>query len=920
MALSTSTTSSRTTTRTRTRGSIHLLCCSLLFLFVSISSLIPTSLATSLLAIDYGTDSFKASLVKPGVPFDVLLTKEGKRKISSISSIRGKDRFVGPDASNFLTRFPGDTVSSVKLLLGHGSNHPQSKLHERLFGIPQTTINASPAVKLASSEEGNSLPVVEFLAMELQFAKELAQEQLGGGEIVRESVITVPGWFGESERRSILDAAEIAGLRIVGLINDGTAVGVNYAMTRTFPPQESYHLIYDLGSGSLKVSLVSFKSEMLADPLSLSESPSLRNTTIVQVHGFGWDVEIGGYVFDEIVREILIKGFESTNVGVEVRKDKRAMAKLTKESIRVKQVLSANSQAQARIEGLINDIDFKFLVTREEFQNQIEKLNLLPRLIKPIEQALTTSNLSLKDIESLILVGGSSRVPLVQESISKFLESSPNTLIAKNVNADEAAVLGAGLYGAGIVRGFRTKDIRIKDLYPFGINFTTTTTTGSDGDGESESELLFPPNSNLGTKKTISFKNQTKDFNLKFNYYHHDHDHDQGGLLLSNLNVNGISSTTFSNLTSSSSLTEIENSTVKVVVELDESGLLKIGKATLIIPGDDEQEDGDGEDSDDETGNSNIGGGGMTDKLKGLFNKFGSKKSTSSQEGEEEGNNNSTTSLTEEEKKELEEYLLRRPTKTKLKVETVEMMMSNQDKSEIKKRLRDAKTHLQKKLAREEARNSLESFVYKVRDYLQHRQSFLESSIESERKSIRELNDKLSDWLSDEGEFAKTVELKEKKRELEKLVNHVLNRSIESSTRPNLIDKLEQLLTSSTLFHSSALSNQTNTSESTPSRFTSEELTNFEKLFKETQNWLRDLIKKQSKLKLFQDPILKISDLEKKIKQLEGEFKKLENKKVPRAAKKVTGKKQETTNKEQEKEKEKDKEDTKKSEHKKDEL
>lgn len=131
-------------------------------------------------------------------------------------------------------------------------------------------------------------------------------------------------------------------------------VAVNYAMTRTFPPTPSYHLIYDLGSGSLRTTLVSFKSAMLPDPLSLSETPVLRNATSVEVHGFGFDVNVGGYVFDETVREILIEGFEQTTgkkleAGKSVRKDKRAMAKLTKEAGRVKQVLSANTAASARV-------------------------------------------------------------------------------------------------------------------------------------------------------------------------------------------------------------------------------------------------------------------------------------------------------------------------------------------------------------------------------------------------------------------------------------------------------------------------------------------------------------------------------------------------------------------------------------------
>lgn len=200
----------------------------------------------SLLAIDYGTDSFKASLVKPGVPFDVLVTKEGRRKTQSLVTLRKEDRSFGGEAANLVrlnasiqrtrlcalascsladvfalvqaTRFPQDTFSSIKLLLGHPSSHPQSQLHQSLYSSPAgTTARGSPSISSSSA----SFPVEEILAMQLTYAKEMADEV--AGESVRDVVVTVPGWFGQSERQAVLDATELAGLRCIGLVNDGTA-------------------------------------------------------------------------------------------------------------------------------------------------------------------------------------------------------------------------------------------------------------------------------------------------------------------------------------------------------------------------------------------------------------------------------------------------------------------------------------------------------------------------------------------------------------------------------------------------------------------------------------------------------------------------------------------------------------------------
>jgi hypoxia up-regulated 1 len=563
-----------------------------------------------------------------------------------------------------VTRFPQDSIPSVKLLLGGDGDSEQSELHSRLF-------STCPQIK-------RDYPVEEILSMQFNFAKELAQQELLANskeEVIRDTIITVPGWFGQTERRRILDAAEISGLKVLNLINDGTAVAINYAMTRQFSPDRpQHHLIYDLGAGSLKVSLVRFKSEMLPDPLSLSNLPSLKNFTTIQVLGYGHDTSVGGYYFDDLIREILIKGFkESQSIDVDVRRDERAMAKLTKESIRVKQVLSANHFASARIEGLIQDLDFdQFSITRQEFEKVLIDKGMKERLIKPIEQAIQDIEDMDMDIDSLIFVGGSSRVPFVQETVSNYLDENTRIkMIAKNVNADEASVLGAGLFGAGLKRGFRTKDLKVLDLYPFPINLRLV-------DQDQESIAFVGANSEIPFKKTFKFVNQTRDFKLEL------FDPSNANTLVLSTSINGIT-------TATSNLTGETPCFVEVEVELDQSGLLKIGEASLILR---QEED------DDEV----KGSGTVTDKLKGLFNKFGN-------------TTNTTADSAPLEEEELER--LPRPTRTKLSIETTSrMMMSQSEKSLVRKKLSEVKASLQRKLLREEAKNSLESFIYKVRDLL----------------------------------------------------------------------------------------------------------------------------------------------------------------------------------------------------------
>ncbi|BGP19879.1 hypothetical protein JCM10213_008647 [Rhodosporidiobolus nylandii] len=840
--------------------------------------------ANSLLAIDYGTDAFKASLVKPGVPFDVLLTKEGKRKTPSMVSFRGEDRFVGGDAAALATRFPQDTIPSVKLLLAHLPSHPQSQLHSSLFSLPQsTTSRLSPAV---STSKG-LFPVEEVLAYQFVYAKELAEEQ--AKEAVRDTVITVPGWFGETERRAMVDAAEIAGLRVVGLVNDGAAAAVNYAMARTFPPEPSYHLIYDLGSGSLRVSVVSFKSAMLPDPLSLAETPVLRNVTSLTVHGYGYDLEAGGYVFDRHVRDMLVAAFEDTTgkqleAGRDVTKDKRAMAKLLKEAGRVKQVLSANTAASARVEGLIDDLDFRAEVTREDLETRAAAL--VPRLTEPIQAALDSAKLTLDQIESVILVGGSSRVPMVQRAIA---EKVGEERIAKNVNADEAGVLGAALYGAGITRGFRTKDIRVQDLAPLAVDVAYQADKASpDAEPRVITTHLFPAFSKTANKKTLTIR-KTEDFDLEFSYRKTGAPSD--AYLPSHLfstSLKGISAAT-ANLTSE----QLVNATVWVSVELDASGLLKVGKAVLVLREEDEKKDA----------------GSVTDKLKNLFSKFSSGKNatasasaTASAEGAEEtpAAEEEKAALTDEEKAEIEE--LRRlaalpPAQVRLDTDVKRPQgagaaMNYEEKADIKKRLRDAKASIQRKLAREEARNVLEAYVYRVRDLLDggsaESEAFGAASIDSERKAVRDLLEKTGDWLWDEGEQAETKVLKEKKRELEKLVKHITSRSTEALKRPEFVALLRDAFTTSTSFLSSARENFTLAEAAKEvQRFTSDELDKLEKLVTSTREWLDDALKKQDKVKAYEDPVLRVAEIERKLKDVEGEVRKLERKKAPRRKKVV---------------------------------
>ena len=303
-------------------------------------------------------------------------------------------------------------------------------------------------------------------------------------------VVAVPPYYPQFEHDAIADAIEITGLRTLAIINDGTAVAVNYAMTRTFPTPE-YHITYDAGSSGIRATVASFK-------ITKGSKTGAAGTHIA-VGGFRYARTTGGIELDKRMREILIDAFE------DVREDKRGMAKLWEEALRVKAILSANNEAMATVENLAWDIDFK---TRTEFA-------------KPIEDVLKNAGLTLDNVTSAIVMGGSTRIPMVQTAIKaavggyilfkvSLLLSLTRLLSDKstlNVNADEAAVLWAALYGASLSKQFKTKTSKVNDTSVHYIQvpyFATAFTANSRP--RSITTLIFPTGSKIIAKKFLTFK------------------------------------------------------------------------------------------------------------------------------------------------------------------------------------------------------------------------------------------------------------------------------------------------------------------------------------------------------------------------------------------------------------------------------
>ncbi|KAH8600555.1 Hsp70 protein-domain-containing protein [Bisporella sp. PMI_857] len=416
-----------------------------------------------------------AALVKPGIPLEIVLTKDSRRK--ETAAIAFKPAKNVQSGSYPEPRFPGDVYPNLKTLLGLPADNTVvkewSSRHPALQLVTDKTRGTAAFRSGAFVESEEPWTVEEILAMELQSIQKNAEALAGKGSRVRDLVITVPPFYTIEEKRAVQLAAELAGLRVLELVSDGLAVGLNYATSRTFPSisegaKPEYHMVFDMGAGSTKATVLKFQGRTVKDVGKF-------NKTIqeVQVLGSGWDRTLGGDALNAIIVDDMIAQF------VESPKAQKVSATVEGvQDMRLRQVLSANTNTQASFEGL-----------RADFEKKSE--TYAARVKVAIQNALDMAELTVKDLDSVILHGGASRTPFVQKALEKIVGKADK--IRTNVNSDEAAVFGAAYEAASFAGGIKW----------------------ANDQGKPQKQQLWKPTSFLGSEKQILFQNR-KEFSIEF--------------------------------------------------------------------------------------------------------------------------------------------------------------------------------------------------------------------------------------------------------------------------------------------------------------------------------------------------------------------------------------------------------------------
>ena len=394
---------------------------------------------SKIIGIDLGTTNSCVSIMEGGKPV-VITNSEGNRTTPSIVAFTNKGEvLVGQPAKNQMVTNPENTIFSIKRFMGNTYN----EVTEERSRMPYTVLEEDGKVKIKTLE-GNFTPQ-EISARILQKMKQTAEEYLG--ETVTDAIITVPAYFNDSQRQSTKDAGRIAGLNVLRIINEPTAAALAYGIEKK---KDEKIAVYDLGGGTFDISILE-----LADGL-------------FEVKSTNGDTHLGGDDFDHAVIDWLISEFKKEQ-GIDLNNDKMALQRLKEAAEKAKKELSSSLQTDINLPYLTADASgpkhLNVSLSRSKFEELIRDLVEKTRI--PCEKAMKDAGLTLNDIDEVILVGGSTRIPLVQETVKNVFNKEPN----KSVNPDEAVAMGAAVQG-GIIKG-DVKDVLLLDVTPLSLGIET---------------------------------------------------------------------------------------------------------------------------------------------------------------------------------------------------------------------------------------------------------------------------------------------------------------------------------------------------------------------------------------------------------------------------------------------------------------
>ncbi|EFJ49538.1 heat shock protein Hsp70E [Volvox carteri f. nagariensis] len=441
----------------------------------------------SVVGFDVGNDTSCVALArKRGI--DVIMNKESKRETPAAINFGEKMRFLGTDGAAKLGLQPQNTVHQLKRILGKKFQDPlvQADIAKLPFAVLEGP-DGGCLIKVRYCNEDAIFTPEQVMAMILVDLKRIAEAE--SGIPVTDCALSVPTYFTEAERYAMLNAAQIAGVNCLRLINETTATALAYGIYKTdLPEADPVHVVFvDVGHSHTQVSVVSL----------------LRSKLVVKSHA--WDRNLGGRDFDEVLFDHFAAEFKA-KTKLDIRANKKASFKLRTAVEKVKKTLSANSEVPLNVECIFEDEDLRGMMTREHFEQLAEPI--LARLRAPMEDALRESKLSVEDISSVEVVGSCTRMPAVCRIVEEVFKKAPS----RTMNSKECVSRGAALQCAMLSPVFKVREFEVVDAAPLPVCMSW-----EGKDGAAVTQVLFARGEAFPSSKMISF-NRSQPFTVRAHY------------------------------------------------------------------------------------------------------------------------------------------------------------------------------------------------------------------------------------------------------------------------------------------------------------------------------------------------------------------------------------------------------------------